>query len=385
MEEQTRDARIVALALAVGYLPQALIGLFSGAIVDRFPKKNILILTNSIATLIAACLAIGVHNGFATPTYVITLVFFAGFLNAISFPTWQSILSEIVPKDKASSALTLMFAQWNLGRIVGPAIAALLLAGNHYTIALSINALSFLVVILMMALLKEKDFKNKHPLTTAHETFGKTFLDGWKYVFSKTSGMRPSFFVYSMVLIWASPFISLIPNVADEVFHYKNLGTSLFTTFQGVGAVLISVIMTTLHVKYGSTRTQQVLVFCIPFVLIGYGLSPNLFVATPFTFLFGFTYVGALTSTTVAAQLAVAPAMKGRIAAALMSAMGLLFPVSSLIQGFFAEHFGTSTLFVCTGIGLAISSLLIGVFKPSYSLPKRYDDRPEPIVAGEAF
>jgi len=385
MQEQTKDARIVATALAAGYLPQALIGLFSGPLIDRFSRKKIVIACNSSSVVIAGLLAASVELEFATPTLVISLVFLAGFIHAISFPAWQTLINDVVPKEKVAGALTLMFAQWNLGRIIGPAIAALLLAGNHYTIALSLNAFSFIVVIFMVSLLRQKDFQNTTTVNKSEETFRQTFLEGWKYILSPKYGVRKGFIVYILILLWASPFIALIPNVADSVFNNKNLGTSLFTTSQGIGAVLISITMTTFYAKLTATRVQQILLFILPFILIGFGLAPNLLLATPFALLFGIAYVGALTSTPVTAQLAANHEMKGRVAAGFSSTLGLLFTIASILQGFLAQQFGARVLFVSTGIGLAISSILVGAFSKSYSLPKSQepDGEADFLEAGE--
>jgi MFS family permease len=371
MQSKTQSATYVAATLAAGFVPQALMGLFSGAIADRLPRKNVLIATNLCASIIAMFLAFSVAKDFAEPALVISLIFVAGFLNAISFPTWQAFLSDIVPLKLLPGALSLMFAQWNLGRIVGPAIAALFVAGGHYWQALAFNAFSFLVVVFVISLVKEDHYqRDQIERSKLNKESGKETLSaGWKYVLSHDSNMRNSFFVFCIIVFWASPFIALIPNVADEVFRYKNLGTALFTTSQGLGAVFVSVALTTLHLKYGQTRVQQVFLASLPFVLIGFGLSPNLIVASPISLFFGLTYLGALTSTTLASQLAAPPELKGRVSAVYMATLGFLFPLSSIAQSFFVEAFGARVLFVSTGIMLFFMLLAIGAFSRSYSLP----------------
>lgn len=376
MQSTTGNATYVASAMAAGYIPQALMALFSGPIADKFSRKRILLTTNTCAALIACMLTFTVSTGSAKPALVIFLIFLTGFLNAVSFPAWQAFLADIVPKEKVAGALSLMFAQWNLGRILGPAIAAIFVLGEHYTQALALNAVSFFVVVLMIALVKEDHYQisKEDRIYKRPATKMETFFGGWQFILSKKSHMRRPFYVYCLIIFWASPFIALIPNVADEVFGYKNLGTSLFTTFQGIGAVAVSVLMTTLHLKYGQTKTQQVLLFGLPFVMIGFGLAPNLFIATPMALLFGVTYLGSLTSTTLSSQLAAPPQLKGRVSAAYMATLGLLFPISSLLQSVFVENLGSRTLFVSTGIVLLILTSIAGAFSKSYRLPCEYGD-----------
>ena len=379
IQTTTGKATYVAAAMAVSYIPQALMGLVSGTIADRLPRKSILIFNNSLAACIAGFLAFAVAKDFASPLLVISMLFLTGFLNAVSFPTWQAFISDIVPRDKVPGALSLMFAQWNLGRIVGPAFAAVLVAGGHYSLALCLNSLSFLVVVAMVSLVRDHHYQT-HAVKRnelKEESAKNSITAGWKFIFSDESQMRKPYFVYAISIFWASPFIALIPNVADEVFRYKNLGTALFTTAQGIGAVLVSVFMTTLHIKYGPTRTQQVFLAGLPVVLIAFGLAPSLIVATPVALFFGVTYLGTLTSTTLSSQLAAPPELKGRVSAAYMATLGFLFPTAAILQSIFLEHFGATKLYVLSGSILAVILIFVGALKKSYSLPKPYDYKDE--------
>jgi MFS family permease len=380
LQSQTGDARYVAAGAAAGYLPHGIMGLVSGSIADRYPRRNILIINNLCSAMIAAFLAVSVEQNFATPLLVISLMFVGGFLNAISFPTWQAFLSDILPKERIAGALSLMFAQWNLGRIVGPAIAALLLAGEHYTIALGINAASFLFVVVMLLLVKKEHYQEHAVNRHTRKDQQTSILGGWKYIFNSRSHMKASFIVYMCTVVFAAPFIALIPNIADSVFNARSLGTSLFVTLQGLGAVVISIWLTTLHVKHGATRIQQYFLFGLPLVLVLFGLSPTLLFAAPLAFLFGVTYLGSLTSTTLAAQLAAPPELKGRISAAFMSTLGILFPISALIAGVIVNSTSGRIYFVGTGICLALALALSGGFSRSYKLPSEFVNEPDKEV-----
>jgi MFS family permease len=313
-------------------------------------------------------------------------VFLAGFSSAIAFPTWQAFLADIVPKDHVAGALSLMFAQWNIGRILGPALAAIVVSGGHYAWALYINTFSFLVVIITLLLIRDKHYQEHHRrlMETNGDEREKSLWAGWRFIFSRESGLFKPFLSYALIIFWASPFIALIPNVADIVFHKRSLGTSLFTTFQGIGAVTIAVLLTTMHKKYGPARTQQIFFIILPFVLIGFGSAPNLIFATPIALLFGFNYIGTLTSTTLASQLAAPPQLKGRVSAAFVVPLGLIFPIASQIQATFVHHVGARPTFITSGIALAICLIAIGAFNPSYNLPEPFEDSQEqPAVTPE--
>ena len=376
LQSQTDDARYVAAGAAAAYIPHALMGFVSGSVADRFDRRKILIFNNICAGTIATFLALSIEKNIASPALVISCVFLTGFLNAMSFPTWQAFLSDIVPHDKVPGALSLMFAQWNLGRIVGPAIAAVLLAGEHYTIALGANAISFFIVATVVLLVRTAHYQQQAVVPEA-EKVSSSLTAGWRYLFSEASGMRSSFFVYTAAIFFSSPFIALIPNIADDVFGSRSLGTSLLTTFQGIGAVIIAVTMTTLHIKFGATRTQQAFIAGLPLVLILFAISPNIVWATPIALLYGATYLGTLTSTTLACQLAAPPNLKGRISAAYMATLGLLFPISSMAAGFLVSSFGAREYFAGTSICLAIVICFSGALTKSYKLPSPYSLGPD--------
>ncbi len=374
MQTLTGNATYVASAMAAGYIPQALMALFSGPIADKFPRKGTLLLSNSSAALIASILTFVVASRIDNPGLIIFLIFLAGFVNAISFPAWQAFISDIVPKEKLSGALSLMFAQWNLGRIIGPAIASIFVIGKHYEIALSLNAISFFVVVIMISLIKERHYQvsKEERIYKKPTSKAETLLGGWKFIFSKASNLKRPYYIYCLVVFWSSPFIALVPNVADDVFHSENLGTSLFTTFQGLGGVIAAVFMTTLHIKFGQTKTQQIFFVLLPIALISFGLAPNLLIATPISFLFGISYLGSLTSTTLAAQLSAPPQLRGRISAAYMATLGFLFPLSSIIQSIFVEQFGSRKLFIFTGLALITLLIISKAFTKEYRLPDEY-------------
>lgn len=389
MQTKTHQAFFVAAAMAVGFLPQALIGFITGSVTDRFSRKKILVIDNVLACLLALILAFAVANDFANAYFVIAVIFFAGVLNAFSFPAWQAFISDIVPKDKVPGSLTLMQAQWNLGRIIGPAIAALFVAGNHYSLALTFNSFSFVVVIGMLLLVKQKHHQPHSSIFLSKSQLLQddiSLMGGWKFVLSDASRLKKPYLAFAITVFWASPLIALFPNVADEVFKYKNLGTALFTTFQGIGAVAVTIFMTTLNMKFGPTRTQQTFLLTLPLVLIGFGLSPNLILATPIVLFFGITYNGTISSSLLCALLATPNKLKGRMTAVYMTTLGLLFPVSSILQSLFVELLGARTVFITSGFILFTILFSIGVMRDTYQLPDTYEEDTEPdigVVQGE--
>ncbi|MTA14238.1 MAG: MFS transporter, partial [Actinobacteria bacterium] len=145
--DTTGKASWSAVVAAAGFVPGAIVGPIGSAMADRLRRRRVLIVTNAVAGLIAAVLAVWVGTGDATPAGLALLAFVAGAVVMFGFPSFQVSLPDLVPRDQLVAAVGLSNAQWNLGRIIGPALAALAIAAGGIELALWCNAVSFLAVI----------------------------------------------------------------------------------------------------------------------------------------------------------------------------------------------------------------------------------------------
>src|SRR3954447_1674318 len=140
-----------AIVAAAGFIPAAIVGPIGSAMADRLDRKRVLITTNSLAALIAATLAIWVGSGNATPAGIAVLSFVAGAVGMFGFPSFQTTLPDLVPREHLVAAVGLSNAQWNLGRILGPALAALAMTIGGIGTALWCNVVSFGAVIVAVS------------------------------------------------------------------------------------------------------------------------------------------------------------------------------------------------------------------------------------------
>src|SRR5829696_7119154 len=149
--DTTGKASWSAIVAAAAFLPGAIVGPIGSAMADRLRRRRVLIVTNSISAILAAVLALWVGSGHATPLGLAILGFVAGTVFAFGFPSFQTSLPELVPREHLVAAVGLSNAQWNLGRIIGPAFAALAIAVGGIGLALWCNAISFLAVIVAVS------------------------------------------------------------------------------------------------------------------------------------------------------------------------------------------------------------------------------------------
>ena len=151
---QTGQAAWAGLAAVAAFLPQGILSPIGGALADRLDRRRFLIVASVLEAAVAATLALLVVRDQATPGLVTAIVLVGGCLVAMRLPFNQALLPDLVEREDLLAAASLSSAQWNLGRVIGPTLAAGAIALWGYEWAFMFNAGSFLAVIVAMALVR---------------------------------------------------------------------------------------------------------------------------------------------------------------------------------------------------------------------------------------
>jgi predicted MFS family arabinose efflux permease len=310
----------------------------------------LLIATTSFQIVFAGLLTFVASLGDPSPGLVTLLVLGAGCANAIGFPAFQAMLPDLVPRDDVPGAVALSSAQWNLGRVIGPALAGLVIGLGGYELAFLLNTLSFFAVLAVVA-----SFRLPAVSPSGLSIVG-SIREGARFVRSDAA-LR--FVVGCMALnsLLAAPFIALIPAVALDLFHEEKLGTAALVTAQGVGAVVMGLALATLFGRFGTRRVLQAVLFTLPVALVLYALAPTLPLAVVAIFTVGALYLGSLSSFTTVAQLRAPAELRGRVVSVLMMLIGALYPIGSVVQGAIADEIGLRA--TTTGAAVLLAALLL--------------------------
>lgn len=350
--DTTGKASWSAIVAAAGFLPAAVLGPVGSAMADRLRRKRVLLTTNATAAVIAAVLAVWVGGGTATPLGITLLGALAGSVGAFGFPSFQTALPDLVPREQLTAAVGLSNAQWNLGRIIGPTCAGVAITFGGIGLALWCNAISFGAVMLALLATRFPDRRgDRRPVFAA-------LADGVRFARS-TPEMRRMLAVMFVVIGFGSPFIALVPQMATNVFDGDESATSLLVTAQGVGAVIAAFTLGSVTLAFGSRRVLVIAAAAMGLALALYGGAPVLWLAAPALTLVGMTYGYAFTSMSGIAQHAAPDAMRGRVLAVNTFVLGTLYPAGALLQGAIAD--ATSVRAVTIGSGLALTTTLVVV------------------------
>ena len=350
--ERTGQSGWTGLVAAAGFLPGALLGPLGGALADRIPRKVLLVTTSSVQTALAMVLTVLAATGSPSPIVVTIIVFAGGCAQAIGFPTYQSLLPELVPADDLVGAVALSSAQWNLGRVVGPVLAGIAIEVGGYAWAYGINAFSFLALIAAVMLLRLPPPK-PHGGQTIRQSIGQ----GIGYV-RGDPGLRVVMSYMFVSTFLAAPFIALVPAMSQIVLDAGKRGTFILVIAQGIGAVAMALSLGALTARFGNRRVLLAMLWALPPTLALYAVTPTLWLTAIALLLVGAIYLGALSSFMSIAQIRAPAEVRGRVVSLLAVVLGSLYPLGAVLQGAIADEVGLRATTVAAAL-LMLAALLI--------------------------
>jgi len=370
----TGRAAWAALVAAATFLPIGVLSPVGGALADRLDRRRFLIATNLFEAGLAALLAGLAATGNARPGLVVTVVFFEGCSSALRAPFQQVILPDLVPREDLFGAVTLGSAQYNLGRVVGPALAALVIARFSFKAAFAINAVSFLAVIVAVMLV---------PLPRPRAAGGRRLLtqvrEGAVAMWAEP-GCRAAVVLIGAAALFVSPFIALVPAEARGLVRHAPSARALspllqarriarttgaLVTAQGVGAVLGALALAPLAERVGQRPVVIGALIATPLTLMLYAASGSTVAATAAIGLVGVAYIGILSGLSAVVQLRASAEQRGRILSFFFTALGVIYPIGALVQGSLADRAGLRAVTVGGALGLLAFLAAVAILRPA--------------------
>ena len=232
----TKSAALLGFIVALQFLPVFALAPYGGLIADRFSKRRLLLMTQTIAAVLALALGTLVVTGLVRLWMIALFALALGVINALDNPTRQAFLHEMVGPDTLRNAVTLNSILINVTRIVGPAIAGVLaawLASQHLNLGplFIINGLSFVAVLVCLALMRASEL---HRTERAPSVPGQ-LREGFRYVLS-SKVLRDVLLIMAIVGTLTYEFPVTLPALAQFTFHDPTTFAWLMTAM-GAGAV----------------------------------------------------------------------------------------------------------------------------------------------------
>ncbi len=327
------DAAAVGIVMALQFGPLVLLLPLTGFAADHLDRRRLLLVTQTIMGLLALGLGILTITGLLELWQVYLFALLLGCVGAFDSPARQTFVSDLVPEAELSNAVALNSASFNAARMIGPAIAGILIAAVGSAWVFFLNAASFGAVIAALGLLRTRELHRRKRTPPTR----RGFAEGFRYVWGRPD-LKAMLLMLFLVGTFGLNFPIFISAMCVTVFHAGATRYGLLTSTMAIGSVVGALL---------AARREKPRMALLILTTAVLGLAFALAATTPTLGLFGVALIlvgaSAQTFTTTVnstLQLSTEPAMRGRVMAILLAVAVGGTPIGAPIVGWIADRFG---------------------------------------------
>lgn len=332
-------------------LPLIAFMLLGGAAADRIDRRLILLSSQTFQMAMALLLGVLYLTDRLGIVAIVAIAFATGLMQSQSAPTYQAVITTLVPRERIANAVALNSLQFNLSRAIGPVLAGLLLAHAGAGWCFAANALSFVAVIIAL-----RTITLPAPAVRPHESLSESLSEsvrvGLRHVAGKRQ-LRSATLLAGAASFLAFPLITYLPVIAGDVLKTGASGYSLLLTSVGVGAIVGALATAQRGHAPGRGRLMLAAFTAFGVLTVGAVLSPWQWFSMLLLVGTGFMLTTAFSTLNSLVQEMAPEALRGRV----LSIFGLAFrgggPVGSLLAGFLVRHAGAPLVMAAYAATLA--------------------------------
>ena len=377
----THDPLWLGVVAAVQFTPVLVLGLFGGIVADVLPKRRTVMGTQTALMLFALVLAGLSWTGIVQVWHILVLAVCLGFVNAIDMPTRQAFVMEIVGREDVANAVAINSAMFNAARIVGPAVAGLVIGLVGVTTCFVLNGLSFIAVIAGLAAMREGELHLGARLARPHSVgeVGANLAEGLRYV-RHTPVVLLAVCLVGLISTLGMNFNVLMPAMAENVLDVGASGFGFLMSAMGFGSLVAALGVAALRRPRLSVLLAGGLALGVLEAAFAWIRFFPLSLAA--VFLAGAGAIAMSATANSAIQLAVPDALRGRVMSVYMTVFAGSTPVGGLLAGWLASSFGSPVALTFGGGTSALVTVAATIWvvrSGHFELPRR-----RPIPEGVA-
>ncbi|MCX8159306.1 MAG: MFS transporter [Candidatus Saccharicenans sp.] len=356
--ELTRSPAYLGYVGFAAGLPTWLFMLYGGVVADRFPRRRILVITQGVMMLLAFILAALVFLRLVQPWHIIILAFSAGIVNAFDAPARQAFVMEMIEPEALTNAIALNSAMFNTAQALGPAASGIIYAALGPAWCFTINGLSFIAVIVALAMMKLRPFV---PHQSANSIL-QDLREGVEYVL-KHPAIRVLILTVAITTLFGRAYFTLLPAWAVQILHGNARTNGFLMTAIGFGALTGSLFIASFsqHLSRGKLLTLGM--FLYPFSIILFALSKLLPLSLLFLLISGLGMIIIYNLANALVQIQTPEKIRGRV----MSIYSLVFfglmPFTALWIGAAANQLGEKLPVLASAIIFLVYAAAIFIFE----------------------
>jgi MFS family permease len=358
----TGSVTAVGVAVALQFLPVLVFGLFGGVIADRYPKRTLLLITQSVATLMALTLGTLALTGDVRVWHVYAVATVLGFVTVVDNPTRQVFVAELVGNKHIRNAVSLNSSVFQFGALLGPALSGALIHAVGQGWSFLINAASCLVVVTMLIIIRPKNAPGRDERASARTESKGALREGLRYIRS-TSEVGWTILLVATMGLFGLNMPVILAAFADHVFTAGVGGYSLFNSLTAVGA-LTGALLSARRRELVRLRTLVASLCVLGAVLMAASLAPYIWLFGSILVAVGLMNLLFLTGANSLVQMTTAPTLRGRVMGVYILVLLGGQALGGPTVGWLIDHFGARpSMFLCgalvtlvaTGSGLAMA------------------------------
>jgi MFS family permease len=349
----THSGALLGLVAFCNQAPSSLIAPLAGALVDRWDRHRVIVITQIAAALQSAALAILAFSGHMQVWHLMVLGSIQAVITAFDMPARQSFVREMVA-DRADlpNAIALNSSMVNAARLVGPALGATLVALLGEAWCFAVDALSYVAVIISLLMMtvarKERAARDTH--------VWQDMKAGWRYV-ANAPLVRAVLLLLAVTSVLGGSYTTLLPMVATTTLGGGPHTLGVLMGAAGLGALIGALYLASRATIVGLGGVIGRVTITLGVTLVALRFAPNAWVATPLLFITGLSWMVQLGSTNTIIQTIVDTDKLGRVMSLYAMAFFGGMPLGALMLGFTADAIGPMNTFLVAGAAVTFAGL----------------------------
>lgn len=345
----TQSPFLLSLITALQLLPVLLLSLFAGVIIDYYPKKTILLLTQTASAAITLTLAVLTWTGTVRFWHIAVLATLLGAVNSVDIPARAAFVNDLVEREDLMNAVALNSTIFNTARIVGPALAGIVMGLFGAAICFLLNSISFIAVIICLLFIRPQCHSAVHKPEA--RILGDVW-DGLRYIF-RSQTLSDTLALTAIVVTFTMNFSVLIPVFATKILGQQETGFGFLMSFMGIGTLVGALLIAMTSQKGPSRFVLNSMPILASGLLVLTAMSRQYYLSGLLLALTGFCIVAFTSTTNSVMQINAENEYRGRA----MSVYNLVFNgaamIGNLLSGYIADHYGPEYGFAACGILMA--------------------------------
>ncbi len=355
----TGSVFLLATVTFMAQIPVLVVTPYMSVFVDRFNRRALLVVTQSLSMVQALLMALLTLTGWIEVWHIMVLSLLIGLINALDNPTRQSFYPSLVPAEKLGNAIALNSAVINGSRLIGPAVGGVLIGLLGEGICFLLNGVSYIAVIIALLMMRIKPNRE----TVVKQRVWEDMRDGFLYV-AHDMPIRSLLLLMSAISFFGLPLMTFIPAYVKTILGGESEMLGLLLSCVGVGSFIAALYLAARKSVLGLGK-----VVMLSGALLGIGLVVMSFVTVPWVAAVlcvpvGFTIIAAVASINTLLQTLSREDKRGRVMGYMAMAFTGMAPVGSMVLGAIEKFAGLQNIILLSGACCFIASLIFEHYRP---------------------